>query len=48
MEKGIWAVTHLMYETSEFLDQTEFCNKYNMQCSVKEYEKGTKAIPVPI
>ncbi len=48
MEKEIWAVTQLMNKRGEFLNYREFCNKYNMQCSVKEYEKVMKAIPVPI
>ncbi len=48
MEKGIWAISHLMDNYGNFLYYSDLCDKFNLQCSIREYNKVMKAIPVPL
>lgn len=45
LDKGIWAVSHLMDNQGNLLTHENLCVKYNLQCCIKEYEKVMKAIP---
>lgn len=42
LDKGIWAVSHWMNDQGDFS-----CAKYNLNCSIREYNKVIKAIPAP-
>ncbi len=47
MEKGIWAISHLMDNFGNFLYYSDLCDKFNLQCAIREYNKVMKAIPAP-
>lgn len=48
MEKGIWAVTHLMDNSGNFLNYEDFCETFNFRCPIREFNRVIKAIPVPL
>lgn len=45
MKKQIWSIMHLMDDNGNILQLEEFSNKYNLDCSVKDYFKVTQNIP---
>lgn len=48
MEKGIWALTHFMGNFGNLLNYRDLCDKFNFQCTIREYNKVLKAIPAPL
>ncbi len=48
MEKGIWAISHLMDNYGNLLYYIDLYDKFNLQCSIREYNKVMKAIPAPL
>lgn len=45
MKKQIWSLMHLMDDNGYILQLEEFNNKYNLDCSVKDYFRVTQNIP---
>ncbi len=45
LDKGIWALSQLMDKQGNLLSHENLCVKYNLQCSIQEYNKVMKAIP---
>lgn len=48
MEKGVWAVIHLMDEDGNMLSSDNFKTKNNFECSYRQYSVVIKAIPVAL
>lgn len=38
MEKGIWAITHLMDENGNVLSYIDFNTKFSLDCSYKQHQ----------
>lgn len=45
--KGIWAVAHFMDDNGNLL-QHEFCEKFQLQCTVKVYNRIVKATSISL
>lgn len=45
MEKGIWVITHLMDELVHFFNDEDFSDKFNLNCSIIEYNKVPSQFP---
>ncbi len=48
MKKGIVFVNDILDDNGNFLEYTAFLNKYNLNCTHREYHKVSKAIPLPL
>ncbi len=48
ISKEIWSIVHLMDDKGTILELDEFNNKYNLNCSIKNYIKVTKSIPTAL
>ena len=48
MEKGVWAVIHLMDKDGNILNHTNFNLKFKINCSYKQYSIVIKAVPVAL
>jgi len=48
MEKGIWAVSHLMDNFGNLLYYSDFCDKFSFKCPIREYIRVIKDIPAPL
>ncbi|KAK2840935.1 hypothetical protein Q7C36_012514 [Tachysurus vachellii] len=46
--KGIWAVAHFLDDNGNLLLYREFCEKYQLQCSVNVYNRMIRAIPIVV
>lgn len=45
MDKGVWAIVHLMDSNGTILEYKCFKSKFNLDCNLKTYSIVTKAIP---
>lgn len=46
--KGIWAIAHFLDDNGNLLLSTEFCEKFQLQCTVNIYNRMIRAIPVAL
>lgn len=48
MEKGFWAIVHLMDDDGNILNHIDFKVKFDLECSFKQHSLVIKAIPVAL